>query len=290
MGKSSRRRTRAGRIGRSLLALVLFLACIAAAYLVFVHPDSRVNDMLQERFPTAAPTPVPTPEPTPVPTPTPSSTPAPTPTPTPVPTPVPTPEPERVVHDLPYYVEVDRGMQVIRVYTIGEDGLYSVLARTMICSTDIYQYKPPNGVYQLNGQKLEWLYTLANTYAQYATRISGKILFHSVPYSACSKDSLMLEEYDRLGSEASIGCVRLMAADAKWLYDNLPAGTPVRFMTSEVDWALLNKLAPPALTGAWDPTDPDPDNPDAVEYVVPEITPYPYATLSPDVTWNFSVY
>ena len=32
-------------------------------------------------------------------------------------------------------------------------------------------------------------------------------------------------EYNKLGSPASLGCVRLTTADAKWIYDNCKAGT-----------------------------------------------------------------
>ena len=197
--------------------------------------------------------------------------------------------------DRPYYIEVDRGMQVVRVYTIGEDGEYSILAREMICSTDSFERKPPNGSYIMNGEKLRWLITLTpDSYAQYATRITGHILFHSVPYSMLSANTLKEAEYGELGQNTSIGCVRLLCADARWIYENVPAGTVVRYMTSERDEEKLAELAPPPLaSGNWDPTDKRDDNPDYspdYEQAHPAATPVPGVTPAPTAPWTPDTY
>ena len=305
--KSSRRRQRRMRKARNCLLLLLILALAAAALWFFViKPSSPMNEFLLNHL-SAIATPVPTMEPTAVPTAVPTDTPAPTsepttvptaeptatPTPTPVPTatPEPTPVPTPVALELPYYIEVDRGMQVVRVYTIGEDGYYSLLVRQMICSTDKYGYKPRDGVYELDGQKLPWLITLVpDSYAQYATRISKTILFHSVTYSLLYPDQLNEDAYKQLGQNVSAGCIRLLAEDAKWIYDNLPAGTPVRFMSgNERDEALLEQLAPPPLkSGDWDPTDPRENNPDydpSYAASKPEVTPALGVTPAPTAEW-----
>ena len=200
-----------------------------------------------------------------------------------------------VTLDLPYYIEVDRGMQVVRVYTMGEDGTYSLLAREMICSTDSFNRKPPNGTYVLDGEKLRWLTTFTpNSYAQYATRITGHILFHSIPYGALTSDSLNAEAYAALGTNASIGCVRLLCTDAKWIYDNVPAGTVVKYVTSPRDEDKLAELAAPALvSGNWDPTDPADGNPDYnPDYAAahPVATPVPGVTPAPTAPWTPDTY
>ena len=197
--------------------------------------------------------------------------------------------------DLPYMIEVDRGMQVVRVFTIGEDGEYSLLAREMICSTDSFDRKPPNGTYALNGERQRWLTTFTpDSYAQYATRITGHILFHSVPYSALRPDALNTEAYAALGTNVSIGCVRLLCADAKWIYDNVPAGTVVKYVTGERDEAKLAALKPPALVGGkWDPTDSNPENPDYsadYENAHPVATPVPGVTPAPTAPWTPDTY
>ncbi len=306
--QSSRtRRRRRQRIRHNLLILLALALLLWLAWAWFLRVGSPgaawITDVMATPSPvptappTPTPSPTPSPTPTPVPTPTPSPTPVPTPTPspspTPSPTPVPTPEPTPVDLELPYYIEVDRGMQVVRVFTIGEDGEYSLLVRQMICSTDHFERKPPDGLYAMDGQKIRWLTTLVeDTYAQYATRIVAKILFHSVPYSRIAEDTLKPQDYAQLGQNVSAGCVRLLCADAKWIYDNVPAGTPVRFMTSERDDALLAELAPPALaSGDWDPTDPDEDNPDYdPSYVKPEVTPALGVTPAPTEPWTPDFY
>ena len=66
------------------------------------------------------------------------------------------------------------------------------------------------------------------SYGQYCSRIHGGILFHSVWYYRNGDPSSMsAKEYNKLGTTASHGCVRLMVADAKWIYDNVPSGSKV---------------------------------------------------------------
>ena len=99
-------------------------------------------------------------------------------------------------------------------------------------------------------------------------RINGPIFFHSVPYftKGAPWDNLEYLEYNKLGSGASAGCVRLAAADAKWIYDNIPSGTTVKIYDSPTLPAGITK--PSAIkidetspNRGWDPTDPDPNNP-----------------------------
>ena len=196
--------------------------------------------------------------------------------------------------EYPYYIEVDRGQQVVRVYTVGPDGEYSILARTMICSTDMYGNKPPKGLYRMDGEKLRWLGTVSGTAAQYGTRIASKILFHSITYTMWYANTIEADAYKALGTNASAGCVRLTCADAKWIFDHVPAGTAVRFMSSERDEALLQQLAvPPLGKSGFDPTDNRDNNPDydpSYEESKPEVTPYPGVTPAPTDDWTFETY
>ncbi|MFY9273327.1 MAG: L,D-transpeptidase family protein [Thermacetogeniaceae bacterium] len=53
----------------------------------------------------------------------------------------------------------------------------------------------------------------------------GIYLFHSVPMDR--NKNIIQEEADKLGSPASHGCIRMRVEHAKWIYDNIPEGTPV---------------------------------------------------------------
>ena len=203
--------------------------------------------------------------------------------------------PEPVELDFPYYIEVDRGQHVVRVYTVDENGEYSILARTMICTTDLYASKPGDGLYRMDGQKIRWGSSLlGENQFQYATRICGKLLFHSINYSLQYPDMIKPESYATLGTAGSEGSVLLLAADAKWIYDNVPAGTPVRYLSTAPDSALLASLAAPALgKSGYDPTDPRDNNPDydpSYEESKPEVTPYPGVTPAPTDGWEFRTY
>ena len=90
-------------------------------------------------------------------------------------------------------------------------------------------------------------------------------MFHSVPYISESEDSLEYWEYDKLGTTASLGCVRLCVSDCKWIFDNCESGTPVEFYASENPGPLgkptLEKISNNEKCRNWDPTDPSPDSP-----------------------------
>lgn len=209
-----------------------------------------------------------------------------TPAPSPSPTPKPTPEPEPVDLEFPYLVEVNKGSQIVTVYTIDQDGEYTVPVKYMLCSTGSDLDKFPDGLYKIK-DKYRWRRMLADTptYAQYCSRISGSFLFHSIPYSAARCDALSVKGYNELGTPASGGCIRLLASECKWIYDNVPTGSPVRIITGEENPVLWRQLKPATLppSSKWDPTDPDEENPNPTTAPGSQIrnTPYPGVTPAP---------
>lgn len=164
---------------------------------------------------------------------------------------------------LSYYIKVNCKNQVVTVYTMDENGEYSIPIKKMICSTGIAT--PRHGVYEIS-DKYEWRSLVGNVYGQYATRITGQILFHSVPYTRKDKSTLEYWEYDKLGQPASKGCVRLTVEDSKWIYDYCKPGTKVEFF-SEGSENATSDISPVKLSEyddqlrGWDPTDPDENNP-----------------------------
>lgn len=108
------------------------------------------------------------------------------------------------------------------------NGDYTELVRTMVCSTGTKDNPTPYGTFSAAGAAGRWYYFKKfDCWAQYAYRISGPYLFHSVLYSAKDESTLRQGSVSNLGSRASHGCIRLKVEDAKWIYNNCPAGTTV---------------------------------------------------------------
>lgn len=163
----------------------------------------------------------------------------------------------------PYYIKINRMQNCITVYTPDENGEYTIPYKAMVCSTGLYN-ATPSGTYQIS-TKHRWRELYGGVYGQYATRIHGAILFHSVPYYTKSNDNLCTDKYNKLGQQASMGCVRLTTEDAKWIADNCPSGTSVEIYDDEDPGPLGKpeavKIDADDVNRGWDPTDPDENNP-----------------------------
>lgn len=165
--------------------------------------------------------------------------------------------------DKPYLIIVNRKQNIVTVYKNDGGGNFTEPVKAMACSVGL-SGNTPTGSFKTS-DKYTWRLLFGNVYGQYATRITGHILFHSVPYYEKTKDSLKYEEYNKLGSAASDGCIQLCVSDAKWIYDNCPKGTPVEIYDGSADEP-LGKPGPVKIDlndsrRGWDPTDPDPKNP-----------------------------
>ncbi len=164
--------------------------------------------------------------------------------------------------DLPYAIKVNRAADTVTIYMMDENGSYSIPIKAMVCSTG---RATPLGSYAISW-KLRWQSLFGNVYGQYAQQIVGDILFHSVPYYSPNANDLEYEEYNKLGTPASMGCVRLCVRDVKWIYDNCPMGTSVELYDDADNPGPLGKPESIQIDlnderRGWDPTDPDPANP-----------------------------
>ena len=140
-------------------------------------------------------------------------------------TPKPTPEPTPV----PFHIVVDVQNQVTSVYGRDENGEYTVVVRQMLCSTGMKATPSDVGDWVLNGRHATWCIfpKWGNSYARYWTRINSNIAFHSPIFTSVSNSAMKIDSYKALGRRASHGCIRLSVWDAKWIYDNIGAGTVV---------------------------------------------------------------
>ena len=177
----------------------------------------------------------------------------------------------------PYYIKVNKTCNVVTVYTKDSSGNYTVPYKAMLCSTGTYT--PPTNkkevykkaIYPKEDWHRRWGTLQGHNghtyvYGQYASGIVDNILFHSVTYLEKDKpNTLEWEEFNKLGTSASAGCVRLCVRDVKWIYDNVPANTLVEFYEDSNPGPLgkptLPKIPSDSPNRGWDPTDPDPNNP-----------------------------
>lgn len=200
------------------------------------------------------------------------------------------------------YITIYIGSQSVAVFT-AEDGDW-ILEHVFICSTGLKKNYTPRGNFSLL-KKYEYAKLTemngAPVYGQYAVRITGPYLFHSVPIAGENRDYLpngkrqmMVEEYELLGSPASHGCIRMLVGDCYWIYQNCKIGTKVR-ITDDVGPEAPQRPAliyeepymDPSQSYGWDPTDPDPENPYlqiesyAAAMVVPTLSPEQNSTPKP---------
>lgn len=157
----------------------------------------------------------------------------------------------------PYFLQVNKGTNVVTVYSKDDKGKYTVPEKAFVCSTGkdtpLGTYKTPN--------RFRWQPLMNDVWGQYCTQITGNILFHSVYYMTQNPADLNVYAYNQLGTTASHGCIRLTCGDAKWIYDNCPLGTTVKIIMGTSKSDPLGKPKAMKISTKWDPTDPAPQNP-----------------------------
>ncbi len=152
-------------------------------------------------------------------------------------------------------VEVNRKKCFVVVYR-GDTPL-----RAFVCSTARDRVSTPTGTFQIL-DKLRWHTLNGPTYGQFCSHITSDILFHSVPSVVNARPydnhTLNASAYNKLGTPASAGCIRLTVGHAKWLYDNVPVGSKVVISDNIVapKDIKIETVKPIPLTQNYDPTDP----------------------------------
>ena len=143
-------------------------------------------------------------------------------------------------------VKINRSHDYVVVYQ------NKVPIKAFLCSTGT---ATPVGTFSA-GVKYRWRALFHHCYGQYVTQITGNILFHSVPYNSTNVNTLQTEEYNKLGTPASLGCIRMRVCDTKWIYENCPSGTQIVIFDGPKDPVMAKpKLTKIPTTQNYDPTD-----------------------------------
>ena len=127
------------------------------------------------------------------------------------------------VSDLNILVDTEKQLTYIRD---GEKNLTS-----FVVSTGVFdgESETPKGEYSVETERGDSFFAAefqegANYWVSFKDH--GIYLFHSVPTD--SSGNYIKKEAVKLGEPASHGCVRMSVADSKWIFDNIPTGTPVK--------------------------------------------------------------
>ena len=165
-----------------------------------------------------------------------------------------------------YQIMVNEYNCCITVFTYNSNEEYYTPVRAMVCSMG-EKGKTPNVKGEIT-EKAEWVNLSDDKYYQYVTYIGDDLMFQSSPYSKQSPDSLITEEYNKIGTPATAKNIRLSSADAKWIYDNCKEGTLVKIVNEKRTSAYSPlgiptplKLTENSKSLTWDPTDSNSKNP-----------------------------
>lgn len=131
-----------------------------------------------------------------------------------------------------YYLTVNTVTNTIMVYAQDvPGGAYNIPVMAITCSTGTAANPTPLGDFVCR-RAARWGELMGPVYGQYCSQISGNVLFHSAWYSTAGNIySISVSEYNRLGTNASHGCVRLTVRDAMWIYNNCN-GSPIHIFAS----------------------------------------------------------
>lgn len=154
-----------------------------------------------------------------------------------------------------YSIRVNRTACCVTVYAKDGDKGYTIPVVAFVCSPG---QGTPTGTFHIR-DKLRWHVLMGPCWGQWCEHLTDNILFHSVYYNKPNNNrSLDVGAYNKLGTMASHGCVRLTAGDAKWIYDNCKVGTKVVIYNDKKNPGPFDKPKAQKLKAkhTWDPTDP----------------------------------
>lgn len=154
-----------------------------------------------------------------------------------------------------YVIKVNRTASCVTVYAKDGSKGYTIPVVAFVCSAG---KDTPTGTFRIR-DKLRWHELMGPSWGQWCEHLTTDILFHSVYYDReRDNKSLNVSAYNKLGTMASHGCIRLTAGDSKWIYDNCKIGTKVIIYNNKKNPGPFDKPKAQKLSKShtWDPTDP----------------------------------
>ena len=118
-----------------------------------------------------------------------------------------------------FRIEIDLSRQRVTVFYKDD------MLREMVCSGGAPESPTPKGEFVTSQKIPKAFIERFGVGAYYWIRFFEEYLIHSVPFD--ENWEMITEEFEKLGSPASHGCIRLKLEEAKWLYETLPLGVKV---------------------------------------------------------------
>lgn len=153
-----------------------------------------------------------------------------------------------------YQIHVNKTLNCMTIYAKDETGSFTIPVKACLTSvgddTPIGTFKTP--------EKYRWRLMVNDTYTQYATRITQGFLIHSPTYYTQNNKDVNIGAYNLMGQTRSLGCVRVLTGEAKWIYDRCKLGTEVViYEDANVPGPFhIPPVIPVNIETKYDPTDP----------------------------------
>ena len=160
-----------------------------------------------------------------------------------------------------YRIEIDLTNQICTVYGVYSDKSVKGLMSEFV-STARKGKTTPVGNFKIQGAKggLKAKYRTAKmeggkAYAEYLCRFKGAKCMHTVPYKHRNTRGLVTKSaFNKLGTPASAGCVRMPWKLAHYIYTTCPVGTPVKVFKGTKGRYPMGKPKKYVATSNVDPT------------------------------------
>ena len=199
-----------------------------------------------------------------------------------------------------FYIEINRAACCVTIYAFNKDtGKYDIPVKTCavsvgrdtwtVAGTSALKEESsytPIGQYSIctNGYGVKYSVKpmvepdKSVVYARWASHIVGNVYFHAIAVGSDSHYALNPNHYNKLGSPASAGCIRMTVRDAKWIYDYASKGSIVNIVKgSSSNPGPLGKPKTIKISSSihYDPTDPEvPDSRKAADFKAGKISGY----------------
>ncbi len=168
-------------------------------------------------------------------------------------------------YDKTYYVRINIAFGVINVYEKDNSGNYGKIAIALPCSLpdNIEEYKDTTAIIRASRK---WTENDDGTWLRYYVRMNNDMAFSTVPYEKKAGNTLIAEEYNKLGVENTDKDIRLTCSGAKWIFENLESETMVEYyedkeIPGEYGIPRIIRFSESSKDTNWDPTDDSQDNP-----------------------------